>query len=92
VCVRAQRDPEGGSAEELAGAFCRQSRVRVDNLFSDLWNNSDDSDKVLARRVLEDRYTWLEEGVLDPSIEGPWIAPDAGGKGGENLHRKIPQA
>ena len=60
--------------------------------FSDLWNNSDDSDKVLARRVLEDRYTWLEEGILDPSIEGPWIAPDAGGKSKENLHRKIPQA
>lgn len=92
VCVRAQRDPEGGSAEELAGAFCRQARVRVDNLFSDLWNNSDDSDVVLARRVLADRYTWLEAGVLDPSIEGPWIAPDAGGKSKENVHRKIPQA
>jgi alkylation response protein AidB-like acyl-CoA dehydrogenase len=92
VCVRAQRDPEGGAAEELAGAFCRQARVRVDNLFSDLWNNSDDSDKVLARRVLEDRYTWLEQGVLDPSIEGPWIAQDAGGKSKENVHRKIPQA
>jgi hypothetical protein len=91
VVVRSQRDPEGGTAVELADAFCRQARVRVDNLFSDLWNNSDDVDKNLATRVMDDRYTWLEDGVLDPSIEGPWIAPDAGG-GKPNVHRPIPQA
>jgi hypothetical protein len=41
--------------------------------------------------VLADRYTWVEEGVLDPSIEGPWIASH-GNTDGErkNVHRPIP--
>jgi alkylation response protein AidB-like acyl-CoA dehydrogenase len=96
VVVRSQRDPEGGTAVELADAFCRQARARVDNLFSDLWNNADDTDRKLATRVMDDSYTWLEDGVLDPSIEGPWIASTGvtEGGGGEkpNVHRPIPQA
>ncbi|MBV9312594.1 MAG: acyl-CoA dehydrogenase family protein [Pseudonocardia sp.] len=90
VCVRSRRDPEGGSAVELADAFCKQARVRVENLFSGLWSNSDDSDRLLTRRVLQDRYIWLEDGVLDPSIEGPWIAQDTGGEPKRNVHRPIP--
>ena len=31
VCVRAQRDQHEGTAVELADAFCRQARVRVDD-------------------------------------------------------------
>ncbi|MPZ67024.1 MAG: acyl-CoA dehydrogenase [Pseudonocardiaceae bacterium] len=89
-CVRAQRDPEGGTAVELADAFCQQARVRSEELFTRLWTNSDDSDRTLARRVLEDRYTWVEEGVLDPSIEGPWIAEQAiGPSTKENVHRPV---
>ena len=42
----------------------------------------------LARGVLDDRYTWLEEGILDPSIEGPWIAQE-GGVGKSDVHRSI---
>jgi alkylation response protein AidB-like acyl-CoA dehydrogenase len=90
TCVRAQRDPRDGAAVELADAFCQQARVRVDELFGRLWDNSDDSDRALARQVLADRYTWVEEGVLDPSIEGPWIAQH-GNTDGErkNMHRQI---
>ena len=29
--------------------------------------------------MLEGRYTWLEEGVLDPSGDGPTIAPQPEG-------------
>jgi hypothetical protein len=91
VCVRSRRDPEGGTATDLADAFCRQARVRVEALFTGLWTNSDDSDRELARQVLADRFTWLEQGVLDPSIEGPWISQDAGGDTNKpNLHRPIP--
>jgi hypothetical protein len=90
ACVRAERDPEGGTAVELADAFCQQARTRVEALFSLLWDNSDDVDRRLAARVLEDRYTWLEDGVLDPSIEGPWIAQDADPHSSKpNLHRPI---
>jgi hypothetical protein len=90
VCMRAQRDRHDGTAVELADAFCRQARVRVDELFGGLWHNSDDSDRQLAKGVLGDRYTWLEEGVLDPSIEGPWIAQQAGTDGPrKNVHRPI---
>jgi alkylation response protein AidB-like acyl-CoA dehydrogenase len=88
ACVRAQRDRADGTAVELADAFCQLARVRAEQLFDDLWRNSDDSDRTLARGVLEGRYTWLEEGIIDPSIEGPWIAQD-GGAANENVHRVI---
>ncbi|MGV0806360.1 acyl-CoA dehydrogenase family protein [Mycolicibacterium setense] len=87
ACVRAQDDAEA-SAVELADAFCRQSRVRAEQLFTQLWDNSDDSDRALARGVLAGRYTWLENGIIDPSIEGPWIAQE-GGDVTEDVHRVI---
>jgi alkylation response protein AidB-like acyl-CoA dehydrogenase len=90
ACVRAQRDPEGGTAVELADAFCAQATVRVEELFTRLWSNSDVSDRALARQVLDDRFTWLEEGVLDPSIDGPWIARTSPGPATkDNVHRHI---
>ncbi|OBH19436.1 acyl-CoA dehydrogenase family protein [Mycolicibacter sinensis] len=80
ACVRAEAqrvaDPrEGQQAYQLADAFCQQSRLRVEALFAALWTNTDRSDVRLAHAVLEDRYTWLEAGILDPSEgTGPWIA------------------
>jgi alkylation response protein AidB-like acyl-CoA dehydrogenase len=88
ACVRAQRDRADATAVELADAFCRQARVRSEQLFDQLWRNCDDSDETLARGVLEGRYTWLEEGILDPSIEGPWIAQE-GGAAEHDVHRVI---
>ena len=82
VCVRAEMikssgeggEERGRAAYELAEAFCQQARVRVDELFDRLWTNSDDVDRKLAERVLSGRYEWLEEGVIDPSTDGRWIA------------------
>lgn len=80
ACTRAEmlrRDDEarGRSAYQLADAFCQQSRVRVERLFEALWSNTDDTDRRLASHVLAGDYTWLEDGVLDPSEgTGPWIA------------------
>jgi Acyl-CoA dehydrogenases len=76
VCLRTAEDGQrlGRRAQELAEGFCRQARQRVEALFHDLWRNSDDTDAKIAQRVLEGRYEFLEEGVLDPSIDGPWIA------------------
>jgi hypothetical protein len=76
TCLRAREDASrlGRAPLELAEGFCRQARQRVEALFHDLWDNTDDTDRRIARRVLEGRYTFLEEGVLDPSIDGPWVA------------------
>ncbi len=76
VCLRARQDAAelGRRPQELADGFCRQARQRVEALFHGLWSNSDDTDARIADAVLDGRYTFLEEGVLDPSIDGPWIA------------------
>ncbi|MDP9241147.1 MAG: acyl-CoA dehydrogenase family protein [Actinomycetota bacterium] len=72
--LRSDDPVQGESAYELAEAFCKQSRGRVDALFTALWHNTDTQDHHLAQHVLQDQFTWLEEGVLDPAAEGPWIA------------------
>jgi alkylation response protein AidB-like acyl-CoA dehydrogenase len=92
ACVRAEhlrRQGENGTeAYRLADAFCRQSRVRVGELFDRLWTNTDDTDRRVAAGVLEGAYEWLEQGIVDLSGDGPWIAdatpgPSAAG----NVHR-----
>jgi hypothetical protein len=89
ACVKAAAD--GDRAVELADAFAAQARVRVDELFDRLWRNSDDSDAALARHVLDGRFTWLEEGVLDPSSPGPWIADSTHrASTAADVHRKTP--
>ena len=84
----------GEAAYELADVFCRQARGRVDQLFHELWRNTDPADYRLARRVLDGRYAWHEEGVLDPVDDDlPWIAePEAGPSKVPNLRRHIPPA
>jgi alkylation response protein AidB-like acyl-CoA dehydrogenase len=97
VCVRAEMDsrdgtggaPEGRAAtsRELADAFCRQSRVRIGALLRGLWENTDAADVRTAKKVLKGRYTWLEQGIIDPSSDGPWIAAaEPGPSQRENVH------
>jgi alkylation response protein AidB-like acyl-CoA dehydrogenase len=97
ACVRAQLDAteaagtdRGQTARELADLFCQQARQRTEQLFSELWDNTDAADSALARRVLAGRYRWLEEGIVDPSIPGPWIAEtEPGPSAAEDVHRHI---
>jgi len=96
VCVRAQldatQDPSGRGKTgfELADAFCGQARLRCEELFGELWKNTDTADVALARRVMSGRYTWLEQGIIDPSTPGPWVAETvAGPSKHENVHRHI---
>jgi alkylation response protein AidB-like acyl-CoA dehydrogenase len=73
-CVRAEME-DSASARELANVFCGQARLRIEELFGALWDNTDDLDRALTSAVLQGRHTWLEEGVFDPSEgTGPWIA------------------
>ncbi|MYT34159.1 MULTISPECIES: acyl-CoA dehydrogenase family protein [unclassified Streptomyces] len=78
ACVRAEHlrltGDHGQEAHQLADAFCRQARIRVEELFHRLWTNTDALDRKVVSGVLGGRYTWLEEGVVDPSGDGPWIA------------------
>ncbi|WP_339131925.1 acyl-CoA dehydrogenase family protein [Streptomyces sp. f51] len=94
ACVRAEllrtQGEHGREAYQLADAFCRQSRIRVEELFGRLWSNTDDIDRKVVKGVLSGTYTWLEEGVLDPSGDGPWIADATpGASTRENVHRPI---
>ncbi|WP_435600045.1 acyl-CoA dehydrogenase family protein [Streptomyces sp. C10-9-1] len=95
ACVRAEHlrasGDHGREAYQLADAFCRQARLRVEELFGRLWSNTDDLDRTVVRGVLSGTYTWLEEGIIDPSGEGAWIADATPGPTSrENLHRPIP--
>ncbi|MGO9495631.1 MAG: acyl-CoA dehydrogenase family protein [Solirubrobacteraceae bacterium] len=60
-------------AEELAELFCLQAKRRVEALFGELWDNDDDANRAAAARVLDGRYRWIEEGIVDPSGDGPMI-------------------
>lgn len=78
ACVRAEYLTETGDhgreAQQLADVFCRQARIRVEELFGRLWTNTDELDRKVVDGVLDGSYTWLEEGMIDPSGDGPWIA------------------
>lgn len=80
ACVRAESqraaDPVvGQQAYELAETFCAQAALRVEALFHALWDNTDASDVQLTRNLLQGRYSWLEDGIIDQSEgTGPWIA------------------
>ncbi|WP_405822765.1 acyl-CoA dehydrogenase family protein [Streptomyces sp. NBC_01390] len=94
ACVRAEllraQGQNGHEAYQLADAFCRQARIRVEELFGRLWTNTDGIDRAVVRGVLAGTYTWLEEGVVDLSGDGPWIADATPGPTTrENVHRPI---
>ncbi|MFF4404663.1 acyl-CoA dehydrogenase family protein [Streptomyces sp. NPDC001404] len=94
ACVRAEhlrsRGEHGPEAYQLADAFCRQARVRVEELFHRLWANTDELDRKVVSGVLKGSYEWLESGIVDPSGEGPWIADATPGPSkAANLHRPI---
>ncbi|MEE4540911.1 acyl-CoA dehydrogenase family protein [Streptomyces sp. V4-01] len=94
ACVRAQHlaatGDHGREAAQLADVFCRQARVRTDELFARLWTNTDDADRRLAAKVLAGEDGWLEAGIVDLTREGAWIADAAPGPSEkENVHRPV---
>jgi alkylation response protein AidB-like acyl-CoA dehydrogenase len=94
ACVRAEHlaatGEHGPDARRLADAFCGQARIRVDELFARLWTNTDSTDRKLSAAVLDGSFDWLEEGIIDPSREGPWIADATPGPSTtDNVHRPI---
>jgi alkylation response protein AidB-like acyl-CoA dehydrogenase len=81
ACVRAKMlagsgAPEGEGALELAEIFCRGAERRVERHFHDLWDNDDSENYDLAQKVLDGRYIWAEQGVIDPSTLVPPLEVD----------------
>ncbi|MFE1177546.1 acyl-CoA dehydrogenase family protein [Streptomyces sp. NPDC058773] len=94
ACVRAEYLRETGEhgreAQQLADVFCQQARIRVEELFGRLWSNTDELDRKVVSGVLDGSYAWLEEGIVDPSGEGPWIADATPGPSmTDNVRRPI---
>ena len=72
--IRREHPERGEQAYELADLFASQARRRVDALFRALRANDDVASYRRAMGVLDGRYTWLEEGIADPSGRGPAVA------------------
>jgi alkylation response protein AidB-like acyl-CoA dehydrogenase len=94
VCVRAVAErAEHPENVELADLFCRQARLRIDELFTGLWSNTDSVDVAAARRILAGRYAALEGGVVTPLADRPWVARwQPGPPTTEDVRRRIPPA
>ncbi len=89
--VRATAEDQPAS-RELADLFCYQARQRVRVLFDELWDNTDVRDTKLAKRVLEGRYVFLEEGVLPPPADGDWMAAwEPGPSTVPDVRRRVPK-
>ncbi|MFF6991129.1 acyl-CoA dehydrogenase family protein [Streptomyces sp. NPDC010273] len=94
ACVRAEllrtQGDHGREAYQLADAFCEQSRIRVEELFGRLWTNTDAIDHKVVKGVMGGAYEWLEQGIVDPSGDGPWIVDTTPGPSkADNLHRPV---
>ena len=88
VCARARRDvkrnPADRSPIDLADVFCRLSRQKVENLFEAIRKNADPEAYKVARGILEGRYEWLEDGIIDapdqPEMASEHSAGSAAGR------------
>lgn len=70
-----QGNPDAGSVADL---FCRNARRRVRRLHTDLWHNDDARKYRFAREVLEDRYDWVEKGIIGLNLEpGQTLTPQS---------------
>ncbi|MGH2969765.1 MAG: acyl-CoA dehydrogenase family protein [Solirubrobacteraceae bacterium] len=72
--IRTEHPERGEEAFALADLFCKQARGRADRLFGELWSNNDDDNYTAAQDVLKGRFKWIEDGIADPSGDGPMLA------------------
>ena len=72
TCVRAKADARAGhpNAVALADVFCREARLRVDDLFENFFGPSDDSVYRLSQQVLRGEHSWIENGIIGLHEEG----------------------
>jgi hypothetical protein len=68
---------------DLADVFARTARRRVDQLFRALASNDDEAIYDVARDVLDQRYAWLEKGIVPAETEAPTVSPLQGAAAGK---------
>ncbi|WP_411075707.1 acyl-CoA dehydrogenase family protein [Streptomyces sp. cmx-4-7] len=88
--AEALRAHEPGSVR-LADVFCRQALQRVEHLFARFDRNTDADDLALAQEVFEAGHLWLEDGVIDTSLDGPWVAALPHDSSRPDLRRRVPR-
>ena len=70
TCSRAallvSKNPSDRGPVELADLFCRDATKRVQHQFRSLFKNYDLYAYKIARNILEGKYRWLEEGIIQP--------------------------
>jgi alkylation response protein AidB-like acyl-CoA dehydrogenase len=92
ACVRAQMLKEKGQPEAvaLADTFCRNARVRIDELFRNLYGPNDDNMYKLAMSVLRGEHAWLEKGIAAENTEMGLrgIAEEPGGSAPDRSGRR----
>jgi alkylation response protein AidB-like acyl-CoA dehydrogenase len=66
TCSRARLEATRGNkgALALADVFCREARIRIDELFDKLYGPTDDRVYRLAQQVLKGEHAWLESGII----------------------------
>jgi alkylation response protein AidB-like acyl-CoA dehydrogenase len=88
-----QGGAKGAEAVELADVFCRQASLRVDRLFDALWSNTDAVDMRVSAGLLDGKFAWLDEGIVDLTEgTGPWISDEAFGPTAVDDVRRDPYA
>jgi hypothetical protein len=79
VSARARRDvkknPSDRTPLELADLFCRLSRLKIETLFEGIRANADPEAYRVARGLLEGRYDWIEDGIIDAPSTAPSTEP-----------------
>jgi len=72
TCARAHADAKSGNvgALALADVFCCEARIRVNELFRNLFGPTDDRVYTLSQQVLRGEQAWMETGIIPFSDDG----------------------
>lgn len=71
VCAKAvalaKKDPNNRTPIELADYFCRDAKFRIAEKFRRVSDHLDFESREIAKKVLEEKYAWLEDGIVPAS-------------------------
>jgi alkylation response protein AidB-like acyl-CoA dehydrogenase len=75
ACAKGQADAKAGNsgAIALADVFCREARIRVNELFRNLYGPTDDRVYKLSQQVLRGEQAWMETGIIPLGDDGEHV-------------------